>query len=72
METAKIRENLHESIENIEDKSFLLAIKEILNRKYITTDNLKITSWQKERILEPEIQIKNGEYYPDDLIIESE
>jgi len=72
METAKIRENLHESIENIEDKSFLLAIKEILNRKYITTDNLKITSWQKERILESEIQIKKGEYYPDDLIIESE
>jgi hypothetical protein len=60
MSTQEIKQLLHESIENIDDGEFLLAVKQIIDRKYTPANNPELTEWQVQRIEESQEQIKNG------------
>lgn len=62
MKTQKIKNLLHESIENINDEDFLLAVRQILERKYVLTEEPKLAKWQIKRIEEAKKQIKKGKY----------
>jgi hypothetical protein len=62
MKGQNIKTLLHESIENINDKDFLIAIKQILDRKYTPSDNPKLTKAQNKRIGESKEQIRNGNF----------
>ena len=50
MSTQEIKELLHESIENIDDTEFLLAVKQIIDRKYTPGKFSTLPAWQLERI----------------------
>jgi hypothetical protein len=49
MSTQEIKELLHESIENIDDAEFLLAVKGIIDRKYSPGKFSTQSAWQLER-----------------------
>lgn len=57
-----IKNLLHESIENINDEDFLIAVKQIIDRKYIPLDEPILSKNQLERIAESKEQIKNGKF----------
>lgn len=63
MSTQNIKSLLHESIENINDKDFLLAVKQILDRKYVTSDQPKLSAEQIQRIEESKTQIQQGNFF---------
>jgi hypothetical protein len=60
MSTKEIKQLLHESIENINDGDFLLAVKQIIDRKYTPGRPVTISEWQIERIEASKEQIKDG------------
>jgi hypothetical protein len=60
MSTREIKQLLHESIENIDDSEFLLAVKQIIERKYTPGNLPALSEWQLERIDGSKEQIKNG------------
>ena len=60
MKSQKIKTLLHESIENINDDDFLIAIKQILDRKYTPSEQPKLSKIQIARIKESKEQIKQG------------
>ena len=60
MSTEEIKQLLHESIENIDDNEFLLAVKQIIERKYTPVNTLELSEWQLNRIEVSKEQIKNG------------
>ena len=62
MSTEEIKSKLHEGIENIDDKEFLLAIKELIERKYRPLDYTELSKIQYDRILESEKQIDKGDF----------
>lgn len=62
MNEQSIKTLLHESIENINDEDFLLAVKQILDRKYSVTDQPKLSAGQINRIEESKQQIRNGNF----------
>lgn len=62
MTKQEIKSLLHESIENINDEDFLLALKEFLDNNYIVSSQPQLSDWQKKRIEESEKQINKGEY----------
>jgi hypothetical protein len=62
MKAQNIKTLLHESIENINDEDFLLAVKQILDRKYIPSDKPKISKAQVQRIDESKQQIRKGNF----------
>ncbi|NBV14667.1 MAG: hypothetical protein EBS07_11455 [Sphingobacteriia bacterium] len=62
MKRQNIKTLLHESIENINDEDFLIAVKQILDRKYIPSDNLKLPKTQIKRIEESKEQISKGNF----------
>lgn len=66
MGTDEIKGKLHESIENIDDTEFLLTIKELIDRKYQSTDTPQLSEPQIIRIRESEKQIPRGCYYTDE------
>jgi len=73
MSNQEIKQLLHESIENINDGEFLLAIKQIIDRKYTPASNPELTEWQIQRIEKSKEQIKNGKGISNsqaDLLIE--
>jgi len=53
---------LHESIENINDDDFLKAIKQILDRKYTSSSQPKLSKEQIQRIDESKEQISKGNF----------
>jgi hypothetical protein len=57
-----------EGIENIDENDFLLTIKELIDRKYSASAIPVLTSQQKQRIAESELQIENGDYLSDDEV----
>lgn len=63
MGTQNIKSLLHESIENIDDEDFLLAVKQILDRKYVISDQPKLSAEQIQRIEESKTQIKQGNFF---------
>lgn len=73
MNARDIKTVLHESIENIDDNDFLLAVKQIIDRKYSPNKNLKPSDWQIKRIEESHTQIKEGKSFSNhqaDLLVE--
>ena len=62
MGTQELKSLLHESIENINDPDFLLAIKQLLDRKYHPVDEPEISEEQLNRMEESKIQIRKGNY----------
>ncbi len=59
MSSQEIKQLLHESIENIHDGEFLLAVMQIIDRKYTSASNPELTEWQIQRIEKSKEQIKN-------------
>ena len=73
MSTSKIKQLLHESIENINDGEFLLAVKQIMDRKYMPGNIPALSEWQLKRIEVSKEQIKNGKTISNnqaDLLVE--
>ena len=73
MSTQELKMVLHESIENIEDNDFLIAVKQIIDRKYSINENIILADWQINRIEESHQQIKQGKKITNhqaDLLIE--
>jgi len=62
MSTQEIKSLLHEGIENINDNEFLLAIKQILDRKYTTGETPHLSDWQISRIEASKAQIADGNF----------
>ncbi len=62
MAKQNIKTLLHESIENINDEDFLLAIKNIVDRKYTPTTNPKLSKSRIQRIEQSKEQIRNGKF----------
>lgn len=62
MSTQNIKALLYESIENINDEDFLLAVKQILDRKYLPVDQPNLAPEQIQRIEESKQQILEGNF----------
>lgn len=62
METQNIKSLLYESIANIDDDNFLLAVKEILDRKYHVSAEPILSPYQIERIKNAKADIKAGNF----------
>jgi len=62
MRQQNIKTLLHESIENINDEDFLIAVKQIIDRKYIPSNEPKLSKSQIERIGESKEQIQNDRF----------
>ena len=62
MRQQNIKTLLHESIENINDEDFLIAVKQIIDRKYIPSNEPKLSKSQIERIGESIEQIQNDRF----------
>lgn len=61
-QTKELKRLLHESIENIDDESFLQTVKHILDRKYQPEETVTISSYQEKRIKEAKKSIHQGDY----------
>ncbi|MDB5014399.1 MAG: hypothetical protein JWQ25_2601 [Daejeonella sp.] len=57
-----IKTLLHESIENINDEDFLIAVKQIIDRKYHPLSEPELSDSQLKRIEESKEQINNGKF----------
>ena len=68
MSTEEIKSILHEGIENIDDNEFLLAIKELIERKYNSPDLPELSEYQLKRIKDSEKQIENGDFYTNEQV----
>ena len=60
MSTQEIKKLIHESIENIDDKSFLDAINSLLQRKCQNVSQPVLSDYQLKRIKESKEQIQQG------------
>ena len=61
-----IKTLLHESIENINDEDFLIAVKQIIDRKYSPKMEPELSDNQLKRIDESKEQINNGKFLTND------
>jgi DNA-binding phage protein len=68
MNTEEIKSWLYEGIEDIDDNEFLLAIKELIERKYNTLDIAELSELQLERIKDSERQIENGDSFTNEQV----
>ena len=68
MSTEELKKHLHEGIENIDDDEFLKTIKELIDRKYSASHEIKLSDKQLNRIRESEEQINAGNYFTNDEI----
>jgi hypothetical protein len=62
MKEQNIKTLLHESIENINDQDFLIAVKQIIDRKYIPSNEPDLSKKQIKRIEESREQIRTGKF----------
>jgi predicted transcriptional regulator len=62
MEIQELKNQLHESIENISDLDFLQAVKQIFIREYEISSDPKLSEWQIKRIKSAKKQIKQGNF----------
>ena len=60
--TKELKSLLHESIENIDDESFLQTVKQILDHKYQPKKEVELSSHQKKRIDQAKKSIDQGDY----------
>ncbi|HKJ44511.1 MAG TPA: hypothetical protein VJ991_01675 [Balneolales bacterium] len=64
--TKELKSLLHESIENIDDEAFLMAIKNILDHKYEPQEKIVLTPEQEKRIEQAKESIQQGNYLTND------
>ncbi len=62
MNAQTLKSILHESIENIDDVDFLLALKQIIDPKFSPSEEIVITSDQVHRVEKLKEQIRKGNY----------
>ena len=62
MKEQNIKTLLHESIENINDEDFLVAVKQIIDRKYVPSAQPVLSKGQIRRIEESKEQIRQGKF----------
>ncbi len=60
MSTQELKNLIHESVENIDDKSFLDAINSLLQRKYQSATQPVLSDHLLKRIKESKEQIQQG------------
>lgn len=65
MNTVELRHMINEKISLIDDESFLVAIKTIIDSK-VSSITYKLSNFQKERISEGREQLKNGQVISND------
>jgi hypothetical protein len=65
-QTKELKSLLHESIENIDDESFLQTVKHILDHKYQPKEEITLSSFQEKRIDEARKSIDQGDYLTND------
>lgn len=68
MSTEELKKHLHEGIENIDDDDFLNTIKELIDRKYSASYDIKLSDRQLKRIRESEEQISAGDFLSNDEV----
>ena len=72
MDTITIRQQLHETIENIDDLDLLELVKGILDQKYHPNPVINISDHQKKRIMASINSINSGNFLSeeqaDDLV----
>ena len=61
-QTKELKSLLHESIENIDDKSFLQTVKHILDHKYQPKKEVTLSSYQEKRIEKAKKSIDKGDF----------
>lgn len=61
-QSKELKSLLHESIENIDDESFLRAVKHILDHKYLPKEDVMLSSYQEKRIEDAKKSIDRGDY----------
>ncbi|MCK4761769.1 MAG: hypothetical protein KAW12_06175 [Candidatus Aminicenantes bacterium] len=62
MTTVEIKSRLHEGIENINDKDFLLSIKKLVDEKNTPPAPLELSNRQLEQLDNAKKQIEKGDY----------
>lgn len=62
MSAQELKSILHESIENIDDEAFLLAIREMLERKYTPASSPTLAQWQIDRIEKAKKEMDAGNF----------
>jgi len=65
MNTVELRQSINEKISLIEDESFLVAIKTIIDSK-VSSTIYKLSNFQKERISLGREQLENGRVISND------
>jgi hypothetical protein len=68
MATNEIKQHLFEGINNIDEPDFLMALKEMVDRKYAESPSPKLSELQLRRINESEDQIKSGDSFTDEQV----
>ncbi len=63
-----IKSRIHEGVENIDDEDLLLAVQEVIDKKYVPPGKPVLAEWQKRRIEESKKQIERGEYLTNDEV----
>ncbi len=58
----ELKNKLHESIENIDDETFLQGVKSILDSQYEPEKDISLNSYQKERIEDAKLSLEKGNY----------
>ncbi len=66
MDTITIRQQLHETIENVDDPDLLGLVKDILGHKYHSDSFVKISEHQKDRISASINSIESGDFLSED------
>lgn len=66
MDTITIRQQLHETIENIDDLDLLSLVKDILDHKYHSDSLVNISEHQRERISASINSIDSGNFLSED------
>lgn len=59
--TKELKKQLHESIENIDDKELLVLAKSLLDRKYSPGETITLNEYQENRINDANKSIEAGE-----------
>jgi hypothetical protein len=68
MATNEIKQHLFEGINNIDEPDFLMALKEMIDRKYAESPSPKLSELQLRRINEAEMQIESGDFFTDEQV----
>lgn len=70
MSTEELKYYLHESIEKIDNKNTLQAIKKMISHLFVENNDIVLSKDQKKRISEARYQVSNGQYTTDYLVRE--